>query len=67
MEMQATAAPISLADTVLYQFYAEAPRVWGLTALQDQQIGGLLMWVPGGLYLWGAMSVIFFRWARTEK
>ena len=65
--MQATAAPISLADTVLYQFYAEAPRVWGLTALQDQQIGGLLMWVPGGLYLWGAMSVIFFRWARTEK
>ena len=65
--MQATAAPISLADTVLYSYYADAPRVWGLTALQDQQIGGLLMWVPGGLYLWGAISIVFFRWARHER
>ena len=65
--MQATAAPISLADTPLYTFYADAPRVWGLTPLQDQQLGGLLMWVPGGLYLWGAISVVFLRWAKTEK
>ncbi|HEV8124467.1 MAG TPA: cytochrome c oxidase assembly protein [Gemmatimonadales bacterium] len=65
--MQAVAAPISLADTVLYHWYAEAPRTWGLTALQDQQTGGLLMWVPGGLYLGLAIGVIFFQWAAKEK
>ena len=37
-------------------FFAEAHRQavtlpWGLTPLEDQQLGGLLMWVPGGLLL----------------
>ncbi len=67
LPMQAVAAPISLADSVLYHWYAEAPRTWGLSALQDQQLGGLLMWVPGGLYLGLAIGVIFFQWAAKEK
>ena len=25
------------------------PRAFGLSALEDQQLGGLIMWVPGGL------------------
>lgn len=61
--MSVTGALIALAERVLYPFYAAAPRVWGLTALADQQIGGLLMWVPGGLALWIAMTVVWFRWA----
>jgi putative membrane protein len=65
--MQAVAAPISLADSVLYTWYAEAPRTWGISALQDQQIGGLMMWVPGGLYLWGAIAIVFFVWSSQEK
>ncbi|MGH7607471.1 MAG: cytochrome c oxidase assembly protein, partial [Gemmatimonadales bacterium] len=52
---------------VLYPFYSAAPRVWGLTPLADQQIGGLLMWVPGGLILWAAMTVVWFRWAVWEE
>ena len=35
-------------------------------ALADQQIGGLLMWVVGGLALWGAMTVVWFRWSAWE-
>ncbi|HEV8264534.1 MAG TPA: cytochrome c oxidase assembly protein [Gemmatimonadales bacterium] len=65
--MSVTGALITLSDEVLYPFYAEAPRVWSLTALADQQIGGLLMWVPGGLVLWLAMTVVWFRWARREE
>jgi putative membrane protein len=61
--MSVTGALITLSDDVLYPFYAAAPRVWDLPALADQQIGGLLMWVPGGLVLWGAMTVVWFRWA----
>src|SRR2546426_12718753 len=57
---------ITLADQVLYPFYAAAPRVFGLPPLADQQIGGLMMWVPGGLVFWGAMTVGWFRWAARE-
>ena len=32
---------------------------WGLTWLQDQQLGGLVMWVPAGLLL-TAYSVLAF-------
>ncbi|HEV8305757.1 MAG TPA: cytochrome c oxidase assembly protein [Gemmatimonadales bacterium] len=61
--MSVTGALITLSDGVLYPFYAAAPRVWDLSPVADQQIGGLLMWVPGGLVLWGAMTVVWFRWA----
>ena len=65
--MQVVAAPISLSKTVLYTWYAEGPPTWGLTPLEDQQIGGLMMWVPGGLYLWGAIAIVFFVWAGKDK
>ena len=61
--MSVTGALITLSDSVLYPFYAAAPRVWGLDPLQDQQIGGLLMWVLGGLMLWIVMSVVWFRYS----
>ncbi len=66
LPMSITGALITLSDSVLYPFYAAAPRVWDLDALADQQIGGLLMWVVGGLALWGAMTVVWFRWSAWE-
>jgi putative membrane protein len=65
--MQIVAAMISLSDSVLYEWYAAAPRTWGLSPEDDQQIGGLMMWVPGGLYLAGAIAIVFFLWAGKEK
>jgi|GEM_PF-173650 len=50
---------ISLQDDVIYTYYLSVPRVWGLTPLADQQIGGLLMWLPGGLFLWGGLGYVF--------
>ena len=44
-------ALISFAGEPIYRTYQLAPRVWGLTVLEDQQLGGLIMWVPGGM-LW---------------
>jgi cytochrome c oxidase assembly factor CtaG len=38
------------------------PAVLGLTALEDQQLGGLLMWVPGGLAYLVAGLVIVASW-----
>jgi putative membrane protein len=57
---------ITMADTVLYPFYAAAPRVWEpLTPHADQHLGGLIMWIPGGLVFLLAISVVFFRWQAT--
>jgi putative membrane protein len=64
--MQLVAAIITFADSVLYEWYAAAPRTWGLSPLDDQKLGGLLMWVPGNLYLFGAIGVVFFIWAGQE-
>jgi putative membrane protein len=64
--MQIVAAMISLSDSVLYPWYSDAPRTWGLTPLADQQLGGLIMWVPGNLWMFLAIGVLFFRWARES-
>jgi putative membrane protein len=54
---------ITMADRVLYDYYAAAPRVFpGLDARADQHLGGLIMWIPGGLVFLVAVSVVFFRW-----
>jgi putative membrane protein len=60
--MSVVAVYIAYANTVLYPAYSIAPRIWGISPMQDQQIGGLIMWIPGGLYFFGVISVIFFRW-----
>jgi putative membrane protein len=65
--MSVTGALITLSDSVLYPFYAAAPRVGGLSPLDDQQIGGLLMWVLGGLMLWIVMTVIWFRYSVWDQ
>lgn len=57
---------IAYADSLLYPMYAAAPRVWGISPMDDQLIGGLIMWIPGGLYFYSVISVIFFRWQQRD-
>ena len=40
----------------------ENAAAFGLTPLQDQQIAGLLMWVPANLVFFGIATVLFARW-----
>jgi cytochrome c oxidase assembly factor CtaG len=51
-------ATLTLASSPLYADYATTPKPWGLTALDDQRLGGLLMWVGGGVYYAVVMLVI---------
>ena len=64
--MIAVAAMVTLANEPLYEWYWLAPRFMGMSALDDQRLGGLLMWVPGGLFWWGIASIVYFRWASRE-
>lgn len=65
--MMAVAAMVTFAQRPLYEWYALAPRFMGVSAIEDQRLGGLLMWVPGGLFYWLIMSVVYFRWAGSER
>jgi putative membrane protein len=58
---------IAYASSVLYPAYAAAPRVSSLSPLEDQRLGGLIMWIPGGLIFLGVLSVVFFRWAAAQS
>jgi putative membrane protein len=63
LPMSIVAIYITLADQVLYPAYAAAPRIVALSPLEDQVLGGLIMWVPGGVIFVVIMSVVFFKWA----
>jgi putative membrane protein len=60
--MSIVAVCIAYARSLLYPAYAAAPRIWGITPMQDQMIGALIMWIPGGLFFFVIISVVFFRW-----
>ncbi|HEY3078454.1 MAG TPA: cytochrome c oxidase assembly protein [Chloroflexota bacterium] len=57
---------IANSERALYPFYAAAPRVSPLSAVQDQQLGAIVMWVGGGTFFLIAFSVVFFRWAAQD-
>jgi cytochrome c oxidase assembly factor CtaG len=64
--MMAVAITITFANSHLYAWYALAPRIFPLSALEDQRLGGLIMWVPGALVMWIGISLAYFRWSRRE-
>lgn len=61
LPLSIVAVAVSYSRDVLYA-YGDAPLRFGMTPMQDQMLGGLIMWVPGGLIFFGVISVIFFRW-----
>jgi cytochrome c oxidase assembly factor CtaG len=42
-------ALLTFSDRVLYPYYAEVPRLGGLSVVEDQSAAGVLMWVPGSV------------------
>jgi putative membrane protein len=60
-------AMITFSHGVIYQWYEAAPRLWGISAHTDQQIGGIIMWVPGGLAFLLVLMVLFLVWAAREE
>ncbi|MFQ5847389.1 MAG: cytochrome c oxidase assembly protein [Candidatus Methylomirabilales bacterium] len=61
------AALISLTERVLYPYYTTVPRLWGLTPLEDQMTGGLIMWIPGGMMFVITVLVLVTRMLDREE
>jgi putative membrane protein len=65
--MSIVAVYIAMSDHVLYPAYSAAPRVLPISPLEDQLLGALIMWIPGGIIFMIIMTVVFFKWnARGE-
>ncbi len=48
-----------------YSYYATSAPHWGLTPLQDQQLAGIIMWMPGGA-VYSFMTIGYFAtWLRV--
>jgi cytochrome c oxidase assembly factor CtaG len=47
---------------VLYPYYTAVPRLWGFSALADQQVGGMLMWVQGWMFFMASMIVFYLAY-----
>ncbi|HEX6818627.1 MAG TPA: cytochrome c oxidase assembly protein [Ktedonobacterales bacterium] len=55
-------ALLTFAAQPFYLPYVAAPRIFGSTPLGDQQLGGLIMWLPTNIPYLIALSVLFFQW-----
>lgn len=62
MHTGALGALLVFARTAWYPAQAAGAAGWGLTALEDQQLAGLIMWIPGGFIYLVASSWLFLGW-----
>ena len=52
---------------VWYPIYSDSTAAWGLTPIEDQQLGGLIMWVPAGIVYIAAALFMFAGWLRESE
>jgi putative membrane protein len=58
---------LTFARTPWYSGYATTTASWGLDPLTDQQVAGVIMWIPaGGIYLVAAL-VLLVTWIRATE
>ena len=58
---------LAFGSSLWYPSYAATTMRWGLTPLDDQQLGGLIMWIPGGVSYLVASLVLIARWMRESE
>ena len=64
------AAMLTYADEIWYAYQGiPMPSWWAenWTHLDDQRLGGIIMWVPGGFITFISMTICFFVWVAREN
>jgi putative membrane protein len=62
----ALGALLTFAPSLWYPEYGQTAPAWGMSGLEDQQIGGLIMWVPAGAVYTIAGLALFAAWLRQS-
>ena len=65
--MTALAAILTFSSAPLYSFYIGVPHVFGLSVLDDQHLGGLLMWLPTHMVIFLMLGITFQKWFADEE
>src|SRR5579871_329390 len=60
-------ALLTFAPKAWYSPYVVTAPAWHLTALEDQQIGGLIMWIPAGTLLLIVALALLVRWMNESQ
>lgn len=58
---------LTFSHVPLYPAYGDAAVAFGLSAVEDQTIAGLIMKLGGTLLIWVIITIVWFRWATEEK
>jgi putative membrane protein len=56
---------MALSPSLWYEVYAERTAAWGLTPLEDQQLAGLIMWMPACLIYPLTAAMVIGVWLAT--
>lgn len=56
-----------LSPVVLFKAHGLAADAWGMTSLEDQQIAGLIMWIPAGLFFLAPIAWLFVKSLRHAE
>ena len=67
LHTSALGALFAMSQRIWYPAYGLSPTLYGLSPLEDQQLGGLIMWVPGGLAYVIAGLVLCAGWLRAPQ
>ena len=67
MHSGALGALITFASSPWYASYTMTADAWGMTPLEDQQMGGLIMWIPAGMIYVVAALILFAAWLRESE
>jgi cytochrome c oxidase assembly factor CtaG len=60
-------ALLAFAGRPFYAAHVHTTVAWNLTPLQDQQLAGLIMWIPAGTVHLLALSVLFVQWLQSAE
>lgn len=58
---------LTFSTRLWYPTYAGAANPWALSAIEDQQLGGLVMWVPGGMVFLAAGIALTALWLKEAE
>jgi putative membrane protein len=57
---------MALAPSIWYPYYLEKTRSWGLSPLEDQQLAGLIMWMPACSIYVLVTVYLFYQWLQVD-